>query len=300
MLNKLLDASIFFSFDLSGFLRHCPEPIAIEDLKTLKSQTGLITGASSGIGLALAKEIAIYSKQLFLISRKPETSIKEIENEFKVNNCVGLSADMAEPQQVQTALQAMGQVSLDFVVLNAGAMPLVRTLNSLGQEQIFASQVIGHYKLLKYLIDNKLLRSSAKIIWVSSGGMYTHKLDMSDIHFKDRDYDKLKAYANAKRAQVVLNEILAEKYPEYQFAAMHPGWVATPGLSYSISGFAEFMESRLRSPKQGADTIVYLLTRAKIESGKFWFDRAIRKTVFFKSTLESVVDRVKLLEVCEQ
>jgi glycogen synthase len=55
---------------------------------------------------------------------------------------------------------------------------------------------------------------------------------------------------------------------------MHPGWAATPGVDEAIPGFAKTMEGRLRTPLQGADTILWLLSsKKKIESGALYFDR---------------------------
>jgi dehydrogenase/reductase SDR family member 12 len=103
--------------------------------------------------------------------------------------------------------------------------------------------------------------------------MYAQKLDLTDLHFDKRSYNKYRAYANAKRAQVILAELFAERYPDYHFASMHPGWVKTPGVKHSMRWFYYLIYPLLRTPEEGADTLHYLASIAKWEKGgAFWFD----------------------------
>ena len=61
---------------------------------------------------------------------------------------------------------------------------------------------------------------------------------------------------------------------------MHPGWADTPGVEASLPTFRRVVGPLLRSPDQGADTIVWLAgaPRAVIGSGRFWLDRRARST----------------------
>ena len=93
---------------------------------------------------------------------------------------------------------------------------------------------------------------------------------------------------------------LKEEFPDQIITAMHPGWVATPGVSSAIPKFDKKMKGRLRSPLQGADTILWLLaTRKPIESGSLYFDRKKVKTHFFwftKSSDKKLPELVELLK----
>ena len=115
----------------------------------------------------------------------------------------------------------------DLLIHNAGNMPDSLTITKDGFEQMFASQVLAPFILTKTLADLGKLRQGCRIIFVSSGGMYLQKLDLSDLRFEKKPYNKYTGYANAKRAQVILSELFSEKYPQYLFSAMHPGWADT-------------------------------------------------------------------------
>ena len=95
------------------------------------------------------------------------------------------------------------------------------------------------------------------------------------------DYKGSQQYARAKRAQVTLNEMWAQRVPgdEVVFHAMHPGWVDTPGLREALPTFRKLVGPLLRSPQQGADTLVWLAADGHepvASSGGFWLDRRLR------------------------
>ena len=67
----------------------------------------------------------------------------------------------------------------------------------------------------------------------------------------------------------------AERVPETEFVAMHPGWADTPGVQESIPGFRRVTAPILRSAREGADTIAWLAAVDALPgaSGTFWCDR---------------------------
>jgi dehydrogenase/reductase SDR family protein 12 len=175
-------------------------------------------------------------------------------------------------------------------------MPESFIKNAEGVELQFASQLCGHYFLIKKLKGRKKLNKDSKIIWVTSGGMYFSNLDL-EIIFEDPNYDKVKVYANVKRAQVTLLDHLKMEFKDQTVTAMHPGWANTPGVSSSIPKFDKKMKGKLRTPLQGADTILWLLsTKERVESGMLYFDRKLVRKHFFWFTKVSEKKYKKLLE----
>ena len=95
-------------------------------------------------------------------------------------------------------------------------------------------------------------------------------------------FDGPKVYARTKRAQVILTEIWAKRLAGTGVVvhAMHPGWSDTPGVRSSLPRFYKATRPLLRTPAQGADTIVWLGAAAEPghSSGRFWHDRRQRPT----------------------
>jgi len=140
------------------------------------------------------------------------------------------------------------------------------------------------------------------VIFVSSGGMYTTKLSLDDVGWTRRPYDGVAAYAQTKRMQVVLTELLAEEWRERGIVchSMHPGWAATPGVEHALPNFWKHMSGRLRTPAEGADTALWLAvaTEPGSSTGDFWFDRARARTHYVPYlTRESASERRALLEL---
>ncbi len=190
---------------------------------------------------------------------------------------------------------------VDVLVHNAGLLPDSRTLTDDGLELTVAVHVVGPWLLTKRLRPRL---NGARVIWVSSGGMYTKRLDVDAMLRAEGPYDGKTAYALTKRAQVVLAEQWAERLADQQTVvhAMHPGWAATPGVQTSLPGFWRAMKNRLRTSEQGADTIVWLAAaeRPAESTGQFWFDRAPASTHRLPRTRASTEEREHLWALCER
>lgn len=295
-IDHLFDLSVVFSFDRSGFKRHCPEKLQEVDLSSLH---GIVTGASSGIGQATAKALIGQGMDCLLISRNAQKLEESFKSETYFRPPFFRSLDMADLKSVFQFAKQDVKGAVDLIVHNAGGMPNSLQMTRDGFEEMFASQVLGPFILTKSLADSGKLQKGCRVIFVSSGGMYLQKLDLSDLSFKNKQYNKYTGYANAKRAQVVLNELFSRKYPDYLFSAMHPGWVDTPGVRDSMPLFRKILSNRLRTSEEGADTILWLATRQDYPSGKFWFDRKQVKTSVFHLNKSTPEEEEKLWSYCE-
>jgi NAD(P)-dependent dehydrogenase (short-subunit alcohol dehydrogenase family) len=138
-----------------------------------------------------------------------------------------------------------------------------------------------------------------RVITVSSGGMYSQRLDVPALSPRpDEPFDGVTAYARSKRAEVVLTELWSERLGGrgITFSSMHPGWADTPGVRSSLPRFRALTQWILRTPEEGADTIVWLAAAARLrgESGRFWFDRRVVPTHVLDRTRESPEERERL------
>lgn len=300
VLNDILDLIVITSFDKSGLNRHKASFPDLLDLsksiegKDFAGANALVSGGTSGIGRSVVQVLSLNQVQVDFIGRSKEKAIEVIDES---KNSRFLRMDMGDWSSIR-AEHFKGKV-YDYIVLNAGAMPEEKVLNARGVELQFASQVVGHMKLLVELKKNNLISRNCRIVWVSSGGMYLKKLDLGDL-IDPKKYNKVDTYANVKRAQVTLVEELVKtkEWEKIKIFSMHPGWVDTSGLESSLPGFFGFFKKRLRTPFEGADTILWLLfTEQRLTSGKFYFDRRVVSPYIHKSFSPKNYQRNKLVEM---
>jgi NAD(P)-dependent dehydrogenase (short-subunit alcohol dehydrogenase family) len=193
---------------------------------------------------------------------------------------------------------------LDVLVNNAGVMPPHRARSADGVELMFATHVLAPFALTQLLGD--LLRASApaRVINVSSGGMYGQALPAGDLQSDHTEYRAARLYARTKRAEVVISEELARRLlgTGVVVHAMHPGWVESKGIREALPVFASVAAPIIRSAPDGADTIVWLggAPEAVARSGLFWHDRRPRPTHYlFGPGAESAADRRELWDLCQ-
>lgn len=98
-----------------------------------------------------------------------------------------------------------------------------------------------------------------------------------------RQFDPVRQYARGKRHQVALVERWARLEEDTRarghayvgYYSMHPGWVETNGVKNALPKFYDSLKGKLRTPEEGADTILYLLSAdaKELTPGAFYFDR---------------------------
>jgi dehydrogenase/reductase SDR family protein 12 len=292
MWNTLLDYSIIYSFDKTGYKRHAKRFSPLNSAK-FAGKHYLVTGGTRGIGLSVTKSLLKMGAEVTVTARSSKDFDKNLANQ---PNAYFAELDLVNFDQIMATQFSV----FDGVVLNAGGMPESLSVHDDQFDTIFGSQVAGHYVLLKRLIDDGLLKYKASVHWVASGGMYFQKLKLDDLDWEQTAYDKVKSYANAKRAQVIINELLAQRMKGYVFSCSHPGWVGTQALAQSLPAFTKKLGNRLRTPAQGADTILWCLEQGtKLKGGLFWFDRKSRMTNPFFWTKERESDRLALWNLLE-
>ena len=247
----------------------------------------LVTGANSGLGYATARAILAAGGEVRLTVRSDE----------KGRDTLGrLAADLGRPSLGPAAsydvldlddLASVRAVAerqlarderLDTVIHNAGALFAERQETVDGLERTYQVHVVAPFLLTALLLPRLVADAPTRVITVTSGGMYTQRLDTATVDSPDH-YRGAVAYARAKRAQVVLTREWARRTGPRAvgFHVAHPGWALTPGVESSLPGFRRLTGPVLRKPDQGADTIVWLaLTPSLPEDGRLWHDRRPR------------------------
>jgi NAD(P)-dependent dehydrogenase (short-subunit alcohol dehydrogenase family) len=185
------------------------------------------------------------------------------------------------------------------LINNAGALFRERGLTAEGLEQTFALNLLSPYLLTERLIPRLVDSAPARIVTVSSGGMYTERIQTADLQSVRPPYKGAAAYARAKRGQVILTDIWADRLAPHGVAvhAMHPGWADTPGVADSLPGFRRAMRPLLRTADEGADTIVWLMAapEGQTPGSRFWLDRTPQPKHLVERTKESAAARQELV-----
>ena len=151
--------------------------------------------------------------------------------------------------------------------------------------------------LLTELLRPVLAGHDARVILVTSGGMYTQKLPVHDPDYTRGTYKGTVAYARSKRMQVALAPLLQQRWGAdgVGLHVMHPGWADTPGVASSLPLFRAVTRPVLRDAETGADTIVWLAaTEPAPPPGRLWMDRAERPTHYRKATRETPEERDRM------
>lgn len=290
-IDDLLEGLVAPSFSSLGYRLRGGDWTPLSDYD-LTGRTVAITGPTSGLGLAATHLLASLGADLVLVARNPdklEALVADLSG--APGDIHPVVADMGDRAAVRSAGEAIvdRHERLDVLIHNAGALTNERRTTAEGVELTTAVHVVGPFLLTGTLLP--LLRSTdgARVLTMSSGGMYTAPLSVGGLQMSPSRYKGAEQYARAKRAQVTLNAEWARRVPEVAFHALHPGWADTPGVEESLPTFRRVVGPFLRTPEQGVDTLIWLAAddAGSANSGLFWHDRRPREIHRLGSTRRS-------------
>lgn len=261
---------------------------------TVKGKYIIITGATSGIGLAAAKELVKRGANLGIIARN-QAKANEVAAQLK--NISGdktvvdvFLADMSSQESIrQVAKEILYKCpKIDILINNAGAMFDRRRESVDGMEMTWAVNHLGPFLLTNLLLERIMESKQARIITTASHG---HKMVKKGINFADIQAESLYAfpkslfggptirYAESKLANILFTTELAKKLEGTGVTAhcFDPGLVATNfnqnnGLTarLTMAGMKPFS----RTPEKGAETLVWLAETDEImnHNGGYYAD----------------------------
>ena len=288
--DALLEATIVGSWSRLGFrARRRLSRWPALDTYSMDGKVVLLSGATSGIGHCVAQTLARQGARLWLLVRDEGRGVAvrdDLVTESGNDKIDVVIADLGDFDKVRAAAAHVAQreTSLDVLIHLAGVLPRRYTETAAGVELTLAIHLLGPWVLTSGLRSLLAAPGSSRVLWMSSGGMYTQRLVLDRLEMGPENYKSATAYARVKRAQVALvqqasTEFLADGVTLH---ALHPGWVDTPIVANNLPGFYRAMRPLLRAPDEGADTQTWLAVanEAIQTTGEFWLDRQRRRTVY--------------------
>lgn len=249
----------------------------------------IITGATSGIGLAAAEALARKGARLALVGREPgraTAALQRIRAAAPGAEVTIHYADLFRLAEVRRLADELLQAypRIDVLINNAGAMFQRRDVTPDGLERTFALNHMAYFVLTEKLRERLAASAPARIVTVASRAHEGAALDLDDLN-TERSYSGWLAYRRSKLANILWTRELARRIAGSGVTAnaLHPGFVASRfgdnngGWLRLVFALAKRL-SALR-PEQGAETVVYLASAAGLEvtSGGYFANSAPAK-----------------------
>jgi NAD(P)-dependent dehydrogenase (short-subunit alcohol dehydrogenase family) len=222
----------------------------------------LITGATDGIGLETAKELARRGHELVLHGRNEEKvrhARDAVQHAAPVAALHTAHADLADLGEVSRMAQELvtSLPQLDVLINNAGVYMVTRKLSSNGLEMTLAVNYISHFLLTSMLLPLLKKAPDPRVISVSSVAHMRGRIEFDNLN-GERLFDAYHAYANSKLANALFSNELARREPWLCSNCLHPGVIDTKLLhnGFNMTG---------SSVAEGARTSVFLATASGVK-----------------------------------
>ena len=207
-----------------------------ENIPDQSGRVTIVTGSSSGIGYEAAKVLAHKNATVIIAVRnhqKGDSAVQKIKAENKNADVSVLLLDLANLQSIKEFADQFKKKydRLDLLINNAGVMmpPYGKTMD--GFELQIGTNHLGHFALTGLLLDPLEKTAGSRIVNVSSMAHKYGNLDLKDLNWEKRSYNKMRSYGDSKIANLYFTYELARQLQTKGLKALvtaaHPGWTAT-------------------------------------------------------------------------
>jgi len=256
-------------------------------LQQMQGKTCLVTGATGGIGLVTALELARQGARVVLVGRSRERCLEVVEGIRQQTGNTSVDFIVADLSSLEQIRRTAGEFTarhnrLDVLVNNVGAFFWKRQESVDGIEMTLALNHLSYFLLTNLLLDVLKASAPARVVNVSSDAHRGVQMNFDDLQSKRR-YTGFRVYAQSKLANVLFTYELARRLEGSGVTAnaLHPGFVATNFAKNNGFLFRLFMplaQLSAISPEEGARTSIYLASSPEVEgvTGKYFVrERAV-------------------------
>jgi NAD(P)-dependent dehydrogenase (short-subunit alcohol dehydrogenase family) len=276
------------------------------DTPRLDGRLAVVTGATGGIGLEIARGLVRRGATLLLPCRNPakgERVAAALRSDADPDARIDLiEMDLEDLGAVQRGAEAIARAAagrpLSVLVENAGIWPQRYAETRQGFEIAFGVNVLAHFALRRALTGAGLLRS-ARVVMLT-GDIYIFQSECTPDSRWSGPLGGMLAYCRSKLGNLWIGAELARRAPALEVAVVHPGVVAT-----NLGGDAGALGKRVKRlimipPELGAQTPLYCATQPGLESGGYWHNAHGRMRLAANDPARDVASAARLFDFCEE
>ena len=254
-----------------------------EQISDQSGRTAIVTGANSGLGLEVARELARNGAKVVIACRdadKGARAVQAIRREVPRAELRVVALDLASLQTVRAfadEFHSCDNNGLDLLINNAGVMAPPRRETADGFELQIGTNFLGHFALTARLIGAMEGRADARVVTVSSNAHKLGRISFDDLQ-SERRYNRWVAYNQSKLADLMfaleLDRRLRAAGSTIKSVAAHPGYAATnlqtaapPLLDRLLMQVTNVVMAQ--SAEHGALSLLYAATATGVDGGAY-------------------------------
>jgi NAD(P)-dependent dehydrogenase (short-subunit alcohol dehydrogenase family) len=248
----------------------------------MRGKTVVLTGATSGIGLIAAEELAKKGARLVFVARDKTRGEHTLARLRQAGPAVEHTVHYADLSRIKEMKRVAAEIAaaeprVDVLINNAGALFNSRQITEDGLELTFALNHVSYFVMAHGLRDRLAASAPARLINTASDAHKGNKLDFSDLQ-SARSFRGMKVYGRSKLCNILFTRELARRWSGTRVTVntLHPGFVSTR-FGDESGGYFSYLVRAAKlfaiSPEKGAETIIYLASSEDVAntSGQYFY-----------------------------
>ncbi len=266
----------------------------------MSKKIAVLTGASSGIGLEIARGLLAADHALICPVRSSAARQRVVEMAgAAVDSVTCVDADLSRQADLRHFIAEVGGIAsrIDVLMNNAGVHRQSREETVDGVEMVFATNVVAYHALIAGLSERVV--DGGRI--VNTASTFAGDVDLDDVEFKTRPYDGTQAYRQSKALDRMLTWAWARRLEPrgIRVNAFGPGLVMSGLYRDAKFGVRLFMKTLAfftgKSPQEGADCGIWLATSPNADQTNGFYEKRNR----LPRNFADVDAEERLFELCE-